>query len=166
MGVSTKYSYRLQVRPTKFSSRWVCARNSTLSRSRSGSYVLRTKESQLLRSLQSTAASSKRLAVKERFICSQDEGKSAFEELAVYCCQLEEALCEKKELAKTKILALKECNCHQREKLERLRAKYCALLELYNKFAEECEKDCKDRSDSSCSEDEEDCEGWCSQNLD
>merc|ERR1712062_923489 len=106
------------------------------------------------------------VAVKERFICSQDEGKSAFEELAVYCCQLEEALCEKKELAKTKILALKECNCHQREKLERLRAKYCALLQLYNKFAEECEKDCKERSDSSCSEDEEDCEGWCNQNLD
>merc|ERR1711890_130498 len=52
------------------------------------------------------------VAVKERFICSQDEGKSAFEELAVYCCQLEEALCDKKELAKTKILALKECNCH------------------------------------------------------
>merc|ERR1712080_224090 len=70
------------------------------------------------------------VAVKERFICSQDEGKSAFEELAVYCCQLEEALCEKKELAKTKILALKECNCHQRDKLERLRAKYCALLEF------------------------------------
>merc|ERR1712156_1007519 len=86
------------------------------------------------------------VAVKERFIYSQDEGKSAFEELAVYCCQLEEALCEKKELAKTKILALKECNCHQ---MEKLRAKYCALLELYNKFAEECEKDCKDRSDSS-----------------
>merc|ERR1712062_623634 len=106
------------------------------------------------------------VAVKERFIYSQDEGKSAFEELAVYCCQLEEALCEKKELAKTKILALKECNCHQREKLERLRAKYCALLELYNKFAEECEKDCKERSDSSCSEDEEDCEGWCNQHLD
>merc|ERR1711936_1230885 len=135
MGVSTKYSYRLQVRPTKFSSRWVCEKLDIV-------------------------------AVKERFICSQDEGKSAFEELAVYCCQLEEALCEKKELAKTKILALKECNCHQREKLERLRAKYCALLELYNKFAEECEKDCKDRSDSSCSEDEEDCEGWCIENLD
>merc|ERR1712018_672872 len=106
------------------------------------------------------------VAVKERFICSQDEGKSAFEELAVYCCQLEEALCEKKELAKTKILALKECNCHQREKLERLRAKYCALLELYNKFAEECEKDCKERSDSSCSDEEDDCEDWCNEHLD
>ena len=36
----------------------------------------------------------------------------------------------------------------------------------YNKFAEECEKDCKERSDSSCSEDDEDCEGWCNENLD
>merc|ERR1712223_1259085 len=111
------------------------------------------------------------VAVKERFICSQDEGKSAFEELAVYACQLETAICEKQELAKTKIAALKECNCKSREKLSRLRAKYCALLELYNKFAAECEEEakaknlplCRERSDSSSSEEEEDddCDDNC-----
>merc|ERR1711899_620963 len=82
--------------------------------------------------------------------------------------QLEAALCEKKELAKTKIMALKENNCQQREKLERLRCKYLALIQLYNKFAEDCEKpeNLKEASDSSCSEDNDDCEGWCKDNLD
>jgi len=101
------------------------------------------------------------VAIKERFISSQDRGLGAFEELATYCCQLETAICEKKELARAKVLALKETNCHQREKLTRLRKKYCALLELYNQFAE----DCKNRSDSSSSEDNDDCEEWCNNNL-
>merc|ERR1712004_367661 len=91
------------------------------------------------------------VAIKERFNGSQDGAKSAFEELVIYVCQLEAALCEKKELAKTKIMALKESNCQQREKLERLRRKYLALIQLYNKFAEDCEKpeNLKEASDSS-----------------
>ena len=38
----------------------------------------------------------------------------------------------------------------------------------YNKFAEDCEKpeNLKEASDSSCSEDNDDCEGWCKNNLD
>jgi len=81
------------------------------------------------------------VAIKERFISSQDQGLEAFEELATYCCQ--------------------ETNGHQRGKLTRLRKKYCALLDMYNQFAE----DCKNRSDSSSSEDNDDCEEWCNNNL-
>jgi len=110
--------------------------------------------------------------IRERYVASQDQGREAFEELALYTSQvlmfgkffqswlnppqLESEQIDKQELARSKIDALKSSNSHQREKLHRLREKYAALLDLYNDLAEEAH-DRSDSSSSSSSSDDENC---------
>jgi len=94
--------------------------------------------------------------IRERFVTSQDQGREAFEELALYTSQLEAEQIDKEELVRAKVAALKSSNSHQREKLHRLREKYAALLDLYNDLAEEAH-DRSDSSSSSSSSDDENC---------
>merc|ERR1712037_1030537 len=94
--------------------------------------------------------------IRERYVASQDQGREAFEELALYTSQLESEQIDKQELARSKIDALKSSNSHRREKLHRLREKYTALLDLYNDLAEEAH-DRSDSSSSSSSSDDENC---------
>ena len=52
---------------------------------------------------------------------------------------------------------MKAWNAHLREKNQRLRAKYIAVVDMYNTLAEEA----KERSDSSSSSDEEQDDNCC-----
>merc|ERR1712037_210354 len=94
--------------------------------------------------------------IRERYVASQDQGREAFGEVALYTSQLEAEQIDKQELARSKIDGLKSSSSHQREKLHRLREKYAALLDLYNDLAEEAH-DRSDSSSSSSSSDDENC---------
>merc|ERR1711982_34702 len=92
--------------------------------------------------------------LRERFYGGNDQSKEAFEELFAMGSALEAEREESRENARIKVEALYD-KCHAlRVKNQNLKAKYLALLDLYNQLAEEV----KDRSDSSSgsSSDEED----------
>merc|ERR1712141_509646 len=93
---------------------------------------------------------------KEKFFQCHDDTKTAFEEL----CAMVDALNserEKRGLAIARFEAMKAWNAHLREKNQRLRAKYIAVVDMYNTLAEEA----KERSDSSSSSDEEQDDNCC-----
>ena len=64
---------------------------------------------------------------------------------------------EKRGAAIARFEAMKAWNAHLREKNQRLRAKYIAVVDMYNTLAEEA----KERSDSSSSSDEEQDDNCC-----
>merc|ERR1711934_1161584 len=91
---------------------------------------------------------------KEKFFQCHDDTKSAFEELCAMVDALNSEREEKRGAAIARFEAMKAWNAHLREKNQRLRAKYIAVVDMYNTLAEE-------RSDSSSSSDEEQDDNCC-----
>merc|ERR1712117_536101 len=94
---------------------------------------------------------------KEKFFQCHDDTKTAFEELCAMVDALNAEREEKRGAAMARFEAMKAWNAHLREKNQRLRAKYIAVVDMYNTLAEEV----KERSDSSSSSEEEQDDNCC-----
>merc|ERR1711970_570177 len=83
--------------------------------------------------------------LREKFYGGNEQSKEAFEELFAMVSAMEAEREEARENARARVELLYD-RCHKmRVKNQTLKAKYLALLDLYNALAEEV----KDRSDSS-----------------
>merc|ERR1719430_1290429 len=84
-------------------------------------------------------------AIREKFYAGNETSKEAFEEVCSMVSALEAEREESREAARVRVETLYD-RCHNlRVKNQNLKAKYLALLDMYNALAEEV----KDRSDSS-----------------
>merc|ERR1711973_1027673 len=92
--------------------------------------------------------------IREKFYSGKETSKEAFEEMCALVSTLEAEREESREAARVRVETLYD-KCHNlRVKNQNLKAKYLALLDMYNSLAEEV----RERSDSSSgsSSDEED----------
>merc|ERR1711868_9389 len=86
-----------------------------------------------------------------------DTAKEAFDELCAMVDALHAEREERREVAIARFAARRAYTNRLREKNQKLRAQYLALLDSYNALVEEV----KDRSDSSSSSDEDDDDTCC-----
>merc|ERR1719270_347682 len=86
-----------------------------------------------------------------------DSAKEAFDELCAMVENLNAEREERREVAIARFAARRAYTNRLREKNQKLRAQYLALLDSYNALVEEV----KDRSDSSSSSDEDDDDTCC-----
>jgi len=96
--------------------------------------------------------------LRERFYAGNEQSKEAFEELFAMVSAMETEREEARENARARVEALFEKARVLRNKNANLKAKYLALLDLYNQLAEEV----KERSDSSSGEEEDENDKVCS----
>merc|ERR1711919_31876 len=83
--------------------------------------------------------------IREKFYAGNASATEAFEEMFARLAELEAERESAREMAKARVDALVARNATLRTKNQNLRAKYVALLDMYNGLAEEV----KERSDSS-----------------
>merc|ERR1712156_368146 len=96
--------------------------------------------------------------LKDKHAGSVETASEAFHELCAMVEALEAEREERREAVQTRVQTLRGMNSRLREKNQKLKAQYHALLDKYNELAEEVH----DASDSSSSSDSDDGDDNCS----
>merc|ERR1712038_1118834 len=96
--------------------------------------------------------------LKDKHAGSVETASEAFHELCATVEALEAEREERREVVQTRVQTLRSMNSRLREKNQKLKAQYHALLDKYNELAEEVH----DASDSSSSSDSDDGDDNCS----